>query len=94
MPVRAFLSAPLRDTMGGVIVLDERSNATPPCARSTVRAAVDSLCRILALSVAGGLNVVGWMTIYRGPWRIGLWIVVLSTQLLVVVLWEPDGPRS
>jgi hypothetical protein len=80
--------------MTGVYVLDEQPKIVQRIEPSRLRAAADSVCRVAALGVGGGLNVLGWMVVFDGPWRIGLWIVVLSTELLAVVLWDSETPRS
>jgi hypothetical protein len=49
---------------------------------------------VAALGLAGGLNILGWMVVFEGPWRIGLWIVVLSAELLAVVLWDSGTSRT
>jgi len=48
-----------------------------------------ALCaRAIAICAAAALNVLGWMLAFRGPWRLGLLVLILSIQLLGIVLWE------
>ena len=94
MAVRTFPSLPRGGTITCVYVLDEQPEIVQRLDPSRVRAAAESVYRLAALGVAGGLNVLGWMVVFGGPWRIGLWIVVLSAELLAVVLWDAGTPRD
>ena len=48
----------------------------------------------MAIAIGAAINVVGWVILFSGPWRIGLWIVLLSTGIVSVVLWESSGERD
>jgi len=48
--------------------------------------------RVLAIGLSASLNVAGWMVLFSGAWRIGLWVVLLSAGILGVVLWDGDRP--
>ena len=94
MAVRACPLLPRGGTMTCVYVLDERPETVQRIEPIRLRAAGESVCRVAALGTAGGLNVLGWMVVFEGPWRIGLRIVVLSAELLAVVLWLAGPPRD
>ena len=42
----------------------------------------------IATAIGAAINVGGWMLVFSGPWRMGLWIVLLSAGILSVVLWD------
>jgi len=80
--------------MTSMYVLEEQPDLETQIEASRLRAAAESACRVAALVLAGGLNILGWMVVFEGPWRIGLWIVVLSAELLAVVLWDSGTSRT
>ena len=56
------------------------------------RLLAETASRVVAIAIGTAINVGGWMVLFSGPWRIGLWIVLLSAGILAVVLW--DGARD
>ena len=94
MAVRAFPLLPRGGTVTCVYVLDERPEILRYIKPSRLRAGAESVCRVVAIGLAGALNVLGWMVVFEGPWRIGLWIVVLSAELLAVIIWESAAPTN
>jgi hypothetical protein len=50
--------------------------------------ALERIGALCAVGAAACLNVLGWMLALRGPWRLGLLVLILSVQLLGIVLWE------
>ena len=59
-----------------------------------VRLLVEGVTRVIAVAVGAALNVGGWMVLFSGAWRIGLWIVLLSAGIVSVVLWDAGGRRD
>ena len=49
--------------------------------------------RWLAVGVAAGLNVLGWILWFGGPRQLGLLVLILSVELLGIVLWEAGAGR-
>ena len=62
--------------------------------RHDLRDLADSVCRLIAIGIAAGLSVGGWMLVFAGPWRIGMWVILLSAELLAVILWGPGEPAA
>jgi 4-hydroxybenzoate polyprenyltransferase len=58
------------------------------------RLVTESASRLAAICLVASINVAGWMVLFRGAWRIGLWIVLLSAGMLSVVLWEQSERRG
>ena len=58
------------------------------------RVLAEDLSRVLAIALGAGLSVVGWMVMFSGAWRIGLWIELLSAGIVSVVLWDVDAERD
>jgi len=61
---------------------------------SRAKALAEGVSRFIAIGLVGGINIGGWMVLFSGAWRIGLWIVLLSAGMLSVVLWEASEGRS
>jgi len=73
------------------VVRAQDAGATHP---TMVRVLVEGFSWLLAVAVGAALNVGGWMVLFSGAWRIGLWIVLLSTGIVSVVLWDAGGRRD
>jgi len=69
----------------------EGAGATHP---ARVRLLVEGFSRVIAVAVGAALNVGGWMVLFSGAWRIGLWIVLLPAGIVSVVLWDAGGRRD
>ena len=54
----------------------------------------EGLSRLVAIGLVASINVAGWMVLFSGAWRIGLWIVLVSAGMLSVVLWEASERRD
>lgn len=59
-----------------------------------LRLLAESASRVLAVGIGAALNVGGWMVLFSGAWRIGLWIVLLSAGIVSVVLWDAGTDRD
>ena len=73
------------------LVRAEGAGATHP---ARARLLVEGFSRVIAVVVGAALNVGGWMVLFSGAWRIGLWIVLLSAGIVSVVLWDAGGRRD
>ena len=58
------------------------------------RLLAENLSWIVAIALVAGLNVAGWMVMFAGAWRIGLWIILLSAAIAGVVLWDGKAQRD
>ena len=65
-----------------------RADGTQP---TRAKRLVENLSRVVAIALVASLNVAGWMVLFSGAWRIGLWIVLLSGAIPGVVLWDAPG---
>ena len=61
---------------------------------SRAKVLAEGVSRFIAIGLVAGINVGGWMVLFSGAWRIGLWIVLLSAGMLSVVLWEASERRG
>ncbi len=61
---------------------------------SRARLLAEGFSRVVATALVATLNVAGWMVLFAGAWRIGLWIVLLSAGILAIVLWDGAGDRD
>jgi len=72
-------------------VKTQDAGATHP---ARVRLLVEGFSRLVAVAVGAALNVGGWMVLFSGAWRIGLWIVLVSAGIVSVVLWDAGSRRD
>ena len=56
------------------------------------RLLAESVSRVVAAAIGAALSFGGWMILFAGAWRIGLWIIILSGSIIALVLWN-GGPE-
>ena len=61
---------------------------------SRARLLAMSASRVVAVALGAAINVGGWLVLFGGAWRIGLWIVLLSAGILAAVLWDDTALRD
>jgi len=62
--------------------------------QALARLLVQGFSRFMGLSIGAAVNVAGWMVLFSGAWRIGLWIVLLSAGIVWIVLWDGSARRD
>ena len=64
----------------------------PVKALGRARVLAESASRVVAVGIGAALSFGGWMTLFAGAWRIGLWIILVSGGIIGLVLWN-GGPE-